>query len=80
MGTRAQKQRVVSEVQTRQVLEDGNWHSAETVMRTALPAVTYGDPEHWRCPDCGHPCSCSPEFRAIPHVRCGLTTDWGVPQ
>lgn len=29
---------------------------------------------HWRCPDCGAPCSCDPPeigARAMPHVRCG---------
>lgn len=27
-------------------------------------------PPHWRCPDCGAPCSCAEQRLA--HVRCGL--------
>ena len=32
------------------------------------------DEPHYRCPDCGEPCSCAPDSlaRAMKHDRCGI--------
>lgn len=67
---RARKLRVASVVAIRQRIEEGTLPPIEPwppVLRV-LPSAE----EHWRCPNCGAPCACSVEFRALPHIACGL--------
>jgi hypothetical protein len=42
---------------------------------TMLELSGPGGRPHWRCPDCGQPCTCSGLARdlRLPHERCGLT-------
>lgn len=38
-------------------------------------------PPHWRCPDCGAPCSCTEDIRRfnLTHQRCGLKPGSRLP-
>jgi plastocyanin domain-containing protein len=51
------------------IVADGRVKRIRFARRDGMPP-----PPHWRCPDCGDPCSCPPEVRAfnLPHQRCGL--------